>query len=25
MDLRKDLKVLKVDGMLPGDEHYPLR
>ena len=25
MDLRKDLKVRKVDGMLPGDEHYPLR
>lgn len=24
-DLRKDLKVLKVDGTLPGDPHYPIR
>jgi hypothetical protein len=23
-DTRSDLKILKVDGMLPGDDHYPL-
>ncbi len=25
MDVRRDLRVLKVDGILPGEEGYPLR